>query len=135
MRHEWTTVGERNTDALDYYCQLIEPGPDVSAADIASLDLREYELRARFFITKRAMKRLSQFHASLGFDASLPADSVLPETTGMKVLLNVTTTSSTRNGRTRQFNNVEDATGPYKVLIDPQTTRVLGPDGEAELSF
>src|ERR1700747_3620213 len=89
VRHEWGSVGERDTSVLDYYCQLTEAGED-TVSKVNGIDLSEYEMRVRFFITRRAMFRLRQFHASLGFDESLPADAVIPETTGMKVLLTVT---------------------------------------------
>ena len=111
IRHEWNTVGERNTDALDYYCQVTEACDDVDAKEVAGLDLREYEMRARFFVTKRAMYRLRAFHASLGFDENLPADAVLPETTGRRVLMAISSTEVIRQGRKRVYSNVEEIVG------------------------
>ena len=113
MRHETAAVGANNTDVLDYYCQLISAEDDVPAADIANINLRDYELRARFFITKKAMFRLRAFHASLGFDESQPAEVVVPETTGMQVLLTVSVGTYTPRGQTkaRTINNVDEIVG------------------------
>ena len=113
MRAETTNVGANNTDVLDYYCQLISAEEDVPAADIADINLRDYELRARFIITKKAMFRLRAFHASLGFDESQPAEVVVPETTGMQVLLTVSVGTYTPRGQTkaRTINNVDEIVG------------------------
>lgn len=113
MRHETTNVGANNTDVLDYYVQLIRAADDVPAAEIADINLRDYELRARFFITRKAMFRLRQFHASLGFDESQPAEVVVPETTGMQVYVTVSVGTYTPRGQTkaRTINNIDDIVG------------------------
>ena len=111
-RHEFTQVGENNTDALDYFVQLIEPAADV-ASEAAGIPLREYEQRARFFITKRAMFRLRYFHKSLGYSESLPADAVIPETTGARVLLTISKVSLAARGNrpAREINSVDEIVG------------------------
>lgn len=126
MRNANDLVGEKKTDVIDFFCQLTEAHSDVDQSAIAGLDLREFELRARFFITKNAMYRLRDFFTSLGFNPSTPADAIVPETTGRKVYLTVVTTSITRNGRTRQFNNIDEIVGvPDEVVsLDSDETPV-----------
>lgn len=115
VRFEKNTVGDRDTETLDFFCVPKRPAADVDQSALPEFDLNEYELRARFFITKRAMFRVRNFFSSLGQNVALGLDAVLQEAIGAEVLLTVTVGTYMRNGQQRTTNNVDEIVGVHEV--------------------
>lgn len=110
LRYEKST-SEKGTEMLDFYVALKRPGPDVDESALGDTDLSDYELRARFFITKRAMFRVRNFFQSLGQNLALGLDSVLENATGAEVLATITKNSYKRNGKDVWVNNIDELVG------------------------
>lgn len=125
IRHpDWRTQeGTKNgdIDILYYPIQLMEPAEDVDQTELDGIDLRAIELPYEFWIwnktkqeaSKNSMFSLRKFHASLGFDETLPAEQSLHETVGLRVLVNIghRTYKDRRTGEDRRANQIIDAVG------------------------
>lgn len=100
VRHpEWVdreTAKTGTVEILSYPIQLTEPGEDVDETALDGIEISSIELPYEFWVwnkTKNAvhsrgvMYYLRKFHASLGFDETLPNEQVLAETVGTRVLV------------------------------------------------
>ena len=114
-RFEKPPANEKGTEAIDFFCSLKRPGEDVDETALNSalgdFSLTDYELRIRYFVTRRAMFRLRNLFTSLKQNIALGLDTMLPEAVGQEVLLTVTVGTYKRNNRQVIVNQVDECVG------------------------
>ena len=100
-------VGQNQTEVIDFQLKIMQPGQDVSAEDIAAHDggVIGKSVRARFFKTKDALYRLSDFLEMLGTDKGTGFKEALANAPGKTVWINLTQAPS-QDG-TRMFSNIK----------------------------
>jgi hypothetical protein len=114
--HEFTkTRSQAQTDVLRFFFKISrvaedgEANPDVMT-QLEGVDLGRTELRKDFFLTPRALYRLSDFvDAVLGKETGRMIDDRIPETRGAHVLINVSQRPA-NDGSDTVYNDVLDVT-------------------------
>ena len=89
--HEFGVSRQKQTPFVRFNVKLIEEASDVENGANKGIDLSRRELRRDFFITPQALYRLSDFlDAVLGKQVGRPFDQRIPETRGVRVMVQVT---------------------------------------------
>lgn len=103
--HEFGTSAKKNTPYVRFLFSIESGSDDVSADDLANIDLTRRELRRDFYITPNALYRLSDMlDAVLGAQQGRSFDERIPDCRNAKVLIGVTQRQS--EDGTDTFNDV-----------------------------
>lgn len=108
LRYEFgPTPWNADSTSLLYTCQITEPGEDVSADDIADIDLSSMSLRpVAYEIVPDRMNVIRKLHASMGLNTKNTTDENVVESVGKRVLMTVNAKPSNRAGDDRVYNNI-----------------------------
>lgn len=85
---EFREVGQDKTNVVDFNLEILQPGPDISQSDLAAFDggVAGKNIRARFFLTDRAVFMLDRFlFEHLGIDLGKPRKQAIGEAMGHQV--------------------------------------------------
>ena len=103
---------EKKTPFIRFTIQLTGAGDDVEPEEVATIDWSKKQLRKDFYLTEDALFRFKKFLESLGIDTvGKSFDSLIPETQGANVLVEVTQRPNTQNPEEPPFNDVKSIVG------------------------
>ena len=103
---------EKKTPFIRFTVQLTGAGDDVEPSEVAEIDWSKKQLRKDFYLTEDALFRFKKFLESLGIETvGKSFDSLIPETQGANVLVEVTQRPNTQNPEEPPFNDVKTLTG------------------------
>jgi hypothetical protein len=103
---------EKKTPFIRFTIQLTGAGDDVYVEEVASIEWSKKQLRKDFYLTEDALFRFKKFLETLGIDTvGKSFDSLIPETQGAKVLVEVTQRPNTRNPEEPPFNDIKNIAG------------------------
>lgn len=102
--HEFQLSKRQQTPYVRFLLAPSEACEDVDAAELAGVDLTRRELRKDYFITPAAKYRLADMLDSVIGQPNRTLDERLPETRGMRVMIQVTQRTSEDGSET--YNDV-----------------------------
>lgn len=106
-RHEFGESSNKRTPYVRFHLQLTGPSDDIDPDMMEGIDCTKKTLRRDFYLTEDALYRLKDFMESLGIEtAGRSLGEVIPETTGMPVMISVTQRNS-QDGK-EVYNDVGD---------------------------
>ena len=101
-------VGKDQTDAADFQLKVLQAGQDVQPDDLTAYGepVMGKTIRARFFLTKDAAKRLDDFlHLHLGIEGAMSLREAIAQAPGRQVYATTEWTPSADG--TRMFSNLK----------------------------
>lgn len=103
---------QKKTPFVKFHLAVSHAGDDVTAEDLAGIELGKKQLSKDFYLTADAEWRLKEFLVSLGIETTgRTFQSTLPETIGKAVMMDVRQRMNAQKPEDPAFNDVADVKG------------------------